>query len=69
MEASSSRRSSTSELPSSPLTGGAREELAPDTEDTLPRRKQAKTSSSRSMFFVLCVYVLLSSLSIRAVAY
>ena len=52
IEAGSSRRSSISELPSSPLmsttASGTREEVAPESEEILPRRRQPKPSSSKS---------------------
>ncbi|CAI8014015.1 Bromodomain-containing protein 8 [Geodia barretti] len=54
IEAGSSRRSSISELPSSPLTSttasGTREEVAPESEEILPRRRQPKPSSSKKLW-------------------
>ena len=54
VEAGSSRRSSISELPSSPLTSttasGSKEEVPHESEESLPRRKQPKPSSSKSEY-------------------
>jgi hypothetical protein len=54
IEAGSSRRSSISELPSSPLTSttasGTREDVAAESEEILPRRRQPKPSSSKKLW-------------------